>query len=151
MEKPLHPSVPLASLGKKLAEIAGKHHLSIIYAFGSRAKEVEALLRQGSCEPSAAGRDLDIAVLPEARTKLRVRDKAELALELEDLFGVSRVDLLVLSESDPFLAANAIRGERIFCKDTHAGDEYELYVLRRAGDLAPFERQRIRLILEGEK
>jgi hypothetical protein len=70
-----------------------------------------------------------------------------LAAALEDLFGAQRVDLVVLPEADPFLAANIIRGERLYCRDETEADEYELYVLRRAGDLAPLERERIALIL----
>ena len=31
--------------------------------------------------------------------------------------------------------------------DSYEADEYDLYVLRRAGDLAPHERERIALIL----
>ncbi len=78
-----------------------------------------------------------------------MRKKASLAVALEDLFGVSRVDLVVLPEADPFLAANIIRGDRLYAQNEHAADEYDLYVLRRAGDLAPLERERLDL-LEGK-
>jgi hypothetical protein len=44
------------------------------------------------------------------------------------------------------LSTNIVRGERIFCRDPYAADEYELYILRRAGDLAPFEKDRLSLI-----
>ena len=40
-----------------------------------------------------------------------------------------------------------IRGERLYAQDDHAADEYDLYVLRRAGDLAPFERARMAFVL----
>ena len=66
---------------------------------------------------------------------------------LEELLAVSRVDLVCLNEADPFVAAEIIRGERLFAADTHEADEYELYVLRRAGDLAPLERERMALVL----
>lgn len=69
---------------------------------------------------------------------------------LEDLFGLPRIDLVVLPEADPFLAANIIRGERLFADDAYLADEYDLYVLRRAGDLAPLERERQALILQGK-
>jgi hypothetical protein len=72
-----------------------------------------------------------------------------LSIAFEDLFSVARVDLLNIPEVDPFLAANIIRGERLYCRDEYEGDEYELYILRRAGDLAPFEKERIALIMEG--
>ncbi len=54
---------------------------------------------------------------------------------------------MVLPEVDPFLAANIIRGERIYCIDEYEADEYDLYILRRAGDLAPLEHERIALIM----
>ena len=58
------------------------------------------------------------------------------------------MDLIIILEADPFLAANIIRGERIYCRDEYEADEYDLYILRRAGDLIPFERERIALIME---
>ncbi len=67
-------------------------------------------------------------------------------MEMEDLFEVDRVDLVILTEADPFLAANIIRGERLFCEDDYIADEFELYILRRAGDLAPLEKERLNLI-----
>jgi len=79
---------------------------------------------------------------------LSVREKAEWAVALENLMGVDRVDLVLLPQADPFLAVNIIRGERVFCRDEYEADTYELYVMRRAGDLAPFERMRIERIME---
>jgi hypothetical protein len=70
-----------------------------------------------------------------------------MAVELEDLLNAGRVDLITLGDADPFLSANVIRGERLFCNDHYAADEYELYILRRAGDLADFERERIDRIM----
>ena len=83
---------------------------------------------------------------PSIGRALTVKEKVDLASALEDFFAVNRVDLVVIPEADPFLAANIIRGERIYCRDEHRADEYELYILRRAGDLAPLERERISLI-----
>jgi hypothetical protein len=57
------------------------------------------------------------------------------------------VDLVFLSEANPFVAAEIIRGQRLFAGDSHEADEYELYVLRRAGDLAPLERERMARVL----
>jgi uncharacterized protein len=132
----------------ELTRIAERYRLSAIYVFGSRAGEVAASIRRGSAILAKSGRDVDIALLPEERVELSVREKVRIALELEELFHVSRVDLVVLPEADPFLAANAIRGERIYCRDEYAADEYDLFILRRAGDLIPLERERIRLIME---
>jgi hypothetical protein len=82
------------------------------------------------------------------RKAMSVREKVEMAAEIEDLLGVGRVDLVILSEADPSLSANIVRGERIFCRDPYAADEYELYILRRAGDLAPLEKERLSLIFD---
>jgi hypothetical protein len=54
----------------------------------------------------------------------------------------------VLGAADPFLAVEIIRGERLYAEDHLQADEYDLYVLRRAGDLVPLERERQALILE---
>jgi hypothetical protein len=48
---------------------------------------------------------------------------------------------------NPFVAVEVIRGNRLYCVDECRADEYELFVLRRAGDLAPFERERIKMVL----
>jgi hypothetical protein len=70
-------------------------------------------------------------------------------LELEELFDVPRVDLVVLSEVGTLLALNVIRGELLYCCDRHAQAEYELYIMRKAADLAPFVHARFEQILSG--
>ena len=133
-----------------LADIALRYRLIVIYAFGSRADQIAEPLRDGGAEERDSGADLDIAVLPLPGHPLRASARVSLALELEDLFDVCRVDLVILPEADPFLAANIVRGARLYARDSHAADEYDLYVLRRAGDLAPLERQRMALLLGEE-
>jgi uncharacterized protein len=71
-----------------------------------------------------------------------------LALEIEDLLEVSCVDLVILQEADPFLSVEIIRGELLYAEDLDRQARYELYLLRRAGDLFPFKKERIRMILE---
>ena len=121
--------------------------LHILYAFGSRGREALAWLDGDGGGLSPGPSDLDIGVKP--AQPLSARRKVELAVALEDLFDVGRVDLVVLPEADPFLAVNVIRGERLFADNAYLADEYDLYVLRRAADLLPLERERQRLILEG--
>ena len=101
--------------------------------------------------PSSSSSDVDIGVKVVSGEKFSVTEKVNLALTLEELFGCKRVDLVSLSEADPFLAAEIIRGERLFSHNEHEADEYELYVLRRAGDLAPLERERMALVLGESK
>ena len=134
-------------LSKQLEEICKRYRLEIMYAYGSRCQEVAKHIKGKGLMNKKTPSDVDIGIKPSKGCHLLVRDKVELIIELEDLFDVGRVDLVVLNESDPFLAANIIRGERLFCESEYIADEYELYILRKAGDLAPLERERLNLIL----
>ncbi|HXO18290.1 MAG TPA: nucleotidyltransferase domain-containing protein [Thermoanaerobaculia bacterium] len=103
-----------------------------LYLFGSRARQEEG-------EHS----DVDVALLFREREPLR-----ELLLledDLERQLGMP-VDLVDAGRASAFLALDVIRGERIYCTDPDRCAEFELYVMRRAGDLAPFERERRRLL-----
>ncbi|MGB9723259.1 MAG: nucleotidyltransferase family protein [Chloroflexia bacterium] len=132
---------------ERLARLCGEFGVEILYVFGSRAGEVREWLAgiRPRLEPGPA--DVDVGVKMPAGRPFPVHEKVRLAQALEDLFGVNRVDLISLAEADPFLAANVIRGERLYALDPYRADEYDLYILRRAGDLAPLERERIALIL----
>ena len=130
-----------------LAQLCRQFQIAILYVFGSRAGEVKAWL-EGSRSGLAAGPgDVDVGVKLAQGAALSVRDKVRLAQALEDMMGVNRVDLVCMEEADPFLAANVVRGERLYADSRYRADEYDLYVLRRAGDLAPLERERMALIL----
>jgi Polymerase beta, Nucleotidyltransferase len=130
-----------------LEQICRKFDVAFLYSFGSRSAEVREWL-EGRRDPLPAGpSDTDIGFQPLAGKKWSVREKVEFAGTMEELLAVSRVDLVCLNEADPFVAAEIIRGERLFAADPHEADEYELYVLRRAGDLAPLERERMALVL----
>ncbi len=135
------------SLLQALRDLASQYQIAELLVFGSRAAEIAGRVRGVPVEQSHTASDVDVGVLFEQGRQATARDKARLSAALEDLFDVGRVDLVCLGEADPFLAAEVIRGERLFARDDHAADEYELYVLRRAGDLAPFERERIGMIL----
>ena len=130
----------------QLQEICKNYHVEIMYAFGSRSREIKGVIEGEKTVRNTVSSDADIGIKAFKGSYLSVRQKARLMAELEDLFGVSRVDLVILAEADSFLAANVIRGERLHCEDDYTADEYELYVLRRAGDLAPLETERLRFI-----
>ena len=123
--------------------------ITAMYAFGSRAEETRAVLEKASASFATGPSDVDIAVL--ADPPLSLDQKIHLMLAMEDLLGVPLVDLLMLHDADPFLAVNAIRGERLYVRDSYEADKYELFVLRRAGDLAGLERERMALILGEHK
>ena len=135
-------------LRTRLAAFCRTHQVEALYAFGSRASQARAALEGPAGDVPSSDSDLDVGAKVLRGSRPDVREKSLMAVELEELFAVSRVDLVLLNEADPFLAANIIRGERIFSVDDHAADEYELYVLRRAGDCAPLERERLSLLEE---
>ena len=134
-------------LEQQLHKTCDHHRIDLVYAFGSRACEISEFLRSLRQMDQENPSDVDMGVKPSPKRKsMSVREKVEIANEVEELLGVGQVDLVVLSEADPFLSANIVRGERVFCRDPYAADEYELYILRRAGDLAPLEIERLSLI-----
>jgi predicted nucleotidyltransferase len=104
-----------------------------LYLFGSRARG-EATERS----------DVDVGIL--FRQEVALRDVLLLEDALEQRLGLP-VDLVDAGRATAFLALDVIRGERVYCSDPDRCDEFELYVMRRAGDLAPFERERRRLLM----
>ncbi len=131
----------------RLKSLCSRYGIEIIYSFGSRGKELKDFLDGNIHELDKAGSDVDIGIKLKLGSSLSVREKVALSLELEAILGVERVDLCLVNEVDPFLAAEIIRGERVFCCDQYLADQYDLYILRRAGDLEPLERERSRLVL----
>lgn len=140
----------MSELQEALADICRRFCVVSLYAFGSRGKEVAARIAGDPPLPGRGGADLDIAVQPAPETLGDPRDRVSLLQALEGLFEVPRVDLVVLPEAGPFLAADAVRGELLFCDDEDRQAREELYYLRRAADLAPFQRARLEGILSGE-
>ncbi len=132
-----------------LKEICERFELAVLYAFGSRAKEAAAWSegRIDRLPPSES--DIDIGVKTRD-IRLPADRKAALAAALEDLFLCGRVDLVFLDEADPFLALDIIRGERLCAMNESEADEFDLFVMRRAGDLLPLEREKAALVL-GER
>jgi hypothetical protein len=130
----------------QISAFCSRNGIESLHAFGSRAREIADWVegKRPALESSSA--DIDVGALPKHGTQLSIREKSSIAIGLEEIFQAGRVDLVILPEADAFLAANVIRGERLYCRDTYAADEYELYTLRRAADLAPFERERLALI-----
>jgi len=129
---------------EQIREIASRYGLQIIYAFGSRAKEaldlVEGRIEQFSSKPS----DLDIGAKPEK--PLTVEEKVKIAIFFEDLLDVSRVDLIVLPEAPVSLALEIVTGEILYMQDSTYEAEYQLYIMRQAADLFPYERMRQKMI-----
>lgn len=132
-----------------LSALCGRYGLDALYAFGSRATEVAACVRAAGALDPAQAADLDFGVLAQRGRAVDVDDRVHLAMALEDLFDIPRVDLVVLPQAGPYLALDVVSGELLCCTDPIREAEYQLFVLRRAGDLAFFERERRHQLLSG--
>lgn len=133
---------------KELENIAKKYKIADIYAFGSRAKEVLAFVQGKVDGLKSDGSDVDLGVRSMPGIRWSIKDKVEMTMDFEDIFKIIKIDLVVLNESDPYLALDIIKGELLYTYDQDEQARYELYIMRRAGDLLPFKRERIRMILE---
>jgi uncharacterized protein len=139
----------MQALNNKLKSICEAYNVVDLYVFGSRAREIAAMVETGAVPNENSTSDVDIAIRPAQDIRLSIKDIIQLALSLEEAFRVNRVDLVILPKADPFLALEAIRGELLYTRNAVDQARYELYVLRRAGDLAPFKRARMELIMGG--
>ena len=99
-----------------------------LYVFGSRI--------DGTARPDS---DLDVGVLYGSRQPMRKTLVLEEALHRAT---GAPVDLVDAARATPFLALAIVRGDRIFARRGVEADLFDLYVLRRAGDLLPYERAR---------
>jgi len=123
---------------QKIEQLCRKYQVKALYGFGSRSAEMLQALQDDAYGVQPLQSDLDIGAL--THTPFSVDDKVSLTLELEELFNVPRVDLVILQEADAFLAANVIRGERIYSEDSYLADEYDLFVLGYVGELIEIKR-----------
>ena len=122
-------------LTRALAEVLRNEPQAIAaYLFGS--------LTDGTAHASS---DVDVGVL--FRTRVPLEELIRIEARLDDSIPQT-VDLVDVKRAGPFVALEIIRGDRFFCRDEIAADEFDLYVLRRAGDLEYFERERRAFYLE---
>jgi len=140
----------MTDLQANLADICHRYGVTSLYVFGSRASEIAARVSGEQVVPVHPQSDGDFAVQVARISDLRGFTRGGLLMDLEELFELPRADLVVLNDVDPFIALEAVRGELLFCADPDQQAEEELFILRRAGDLEPFETERIRLMLAGE-
>ncbi|MHB0879249.1 MAG: nucleotidyltransferase domain-containing protein, partial [Anaerolineae bacterium] len=92
----------------RLEAICRQAGVAILYAFGSRTDEVRQWLKDERPTLAAGPSDVDIAVKFLPQTEVGIDERVTLAIALEDLLAVDRVDLVDLEQADAFLAANAI-------------------------------------------
>lgn len=130
------------SLDMALDRLARSYRVDVVYAFGSRGAEVVGSLSGAQALNDLSASDIDIGVQPQRGHRLTARERVRLTLEFERIFGTSTVDLVVLPEANVFLAAEVVRGELLYARDLDEESALQLYYLRRAGDVAPFFRER---------
>ena len=138
---------PDSDLASAFADCCRSNGLIAVFAFGSRASEITARLRGEDYRSLVPDSDLDLGVLPSRESDFDIDQIVRFAVAIEEIFPIPRADVVDLRKAPPYLALDAIRGERIFCADDFEAADFELLVLRRAGDLAFHERERRRLVL----
>jgi hypothetical protein len=130
---------------EQIKGIASRYGLQIIYSFGSRAKEASDLVENRIEYLHSTPADLDIGV--KSKKHLTVEEKVKIAIFFEDLFDVSRVDLIVIPEVPIFLALEIVTGEILYTQDPTYEAEYQLYIMRQAADLLLYERMKQEMIM----
>jgi len=134
------------ALPSRIEKLARQYGLEIVYAFGSRAKEIQRLVQGKRRALSRTKADLDIGVKP--KRKLTVKEKAEIAIFFEDLFGAPRADVVCLPDSPIPLAFAIITGELLYAEDKTKEAEYQLMIMRMMADLQPHLAMKRKMALE---
>ncbi|MFW6140912.1 MAG: nucleotidyltransferase domain-containing protein [Acidobacteriota bacterium] len=134
---------------KEIESLADKYHLQLIYAFGSRAKEISQIIHQNEHQTAATHSDLDIGIKPEK--SLNVQEKVKIAIFFEDLFDVPKVDVIEIPEAPITLALEIVQGELLYASGDDFEAEYQLFIMSKAADLMPFERRKQKSILGIER
>jgi len=133
------------SVKKQIKKLAETYGLQIIYAFGSRAKEILEVVEGKKLAASKTKSDLDIGIKPEK--PLNIKEKVAIAIFFEDLFRLSKVDVVVIPEAPISLAFEIVKGEVLYAKDEKFEAEYQLTIMRMMADLMPHLRMKRKLIL----
>jgi predicted nucleotidyltransferase len=117
--------------------VSGLPVVRAVWVFGSRAR--------GDGRPDS---DLDLGIL--YRRPQPVETSLDLEARFERAVGAA-VDVVDVARASAFLALDVIRGDRIVDRDPDDTDRFEIYVLRRAGDLFPYELARQALVVRSDR
>ncbi|WP_324715294.1 nucleotidyltransferase domain-containing protein [Carboxydochorda subterranea] len=141
------------SMRRALGDIAQRYGLDLVYAFGSQADLVAALVTTGAVPSRPTRSDADIGVVFAGGLPPAGRDRAvtyaRLNLELSDLLEPLMVDLVFLQENHSVFQAEAIKGHCLYAASPGVRERYEEMILRRAADFRPFLLAYLREALEG--
>ena len=89
---------------------------------------------------SKEGSDLDIGIVFSTGSP-NFHSLSKLQVDFEDLFSPLRIDLVPLQRLDAIFQFSAIDGHRIAATDSFGADSYKLWVMNRAAELLPIQRQ----------
>lgn len=92
----------------RISALCERHGIESLHSFGSRAREMADWVEGRRPALARLSADIDIGTLPQDGRKLSIREKSAIAIELEEIFLAGRANLVILPETDPFLAANVI-------------------------------------------
>ncbi|OGL48517.1 MAG: hypothetical protein A2161_17410 [Candidatus Schekmanbacteria bacterium RBG_13_48_7] len=130
---------------KQIIYLAEKYHLQLIYVFGSRSKETLDLIEGRIPNLASTQSDLDIGI--KSQKHLNIEEKVEIAIFFEDLFKVPRVDVVVIPEVSIFLALEIVTGEILYKINADFEAEYQLYIMRQAADMMPYQKMKNKMLL----
>ncbi|MDR7542925.1 MAG: nucleotidyltransferase domain-containing protein [Armatimonadota bacterium] len=114
---------------ERLREIASRHRLRLIVAFGSAVTGRTHL-----------GSDLDLAVLPADGLELSLDDFAHLRAGLADVFAPAEVDLALMSRADPLFLRKIFETAVLLYGDGRTFRWYRVYAFRRFSEYLPYLR-----------
>ncbi len=115
--------------------LAERHHILLIYVFGSQAEAGKRYLEGENMMPEDAS-DLDVAVLLDAPPPQAIEIYGILYREFSIIFDPFAIDLILLHEANPLFQYEIIKGFRIYERDEVSADDYEENVMKRAEDLS---------------
>ncbi len=132
---------------EKIKNIAEKYGISIIYLFGSQAKNAAKYLKADNTTADDLS-DLDLAVYFKEGPSNSMKIYGALYKEFSEVFEPFYIDLIFIHEVEILFQYEIIKGIRIFEKEESFADEFEEMIMKRAEDLAFKKKILNREILE---
>jgi predicted nucleotidyltransferase len=131
-----------------IEEICRKHRVALCYLFGSQQELGEAILKGEKPDPVDPEADVDFAVRFAEPPSDALTRYAALSLDLDDLVGPFKADLVFLHEVDSLIQLDAIRGALVFSADERFRERYEERVMAFAADALQVHRRNERDLFE---